>query len=561
MLKTKPTFLFFLSALIFFFGCASKRAPGGGPVDKTPPEIIATFPTPDSIGIKELSVIEISFSESINESSIANSVFISPPLEFDLEWQSDVDLEIHLKDSLKDNQTYVIVIGSSVKDLRNNKLAESMQLAFSTGDKIDRGIISGKVYGLKRKETYSLFAFELFSDTISFDKNKPNYISQTGDEGKYFLNYMKLGNYRVFAVNDQNNNLKIDSDFEKIGIPYTDVLLDSSKNTFSNLNFRTTKIDTTFPKLTTIRPISNRQINLRLSEQVILKSLNQIEIRDSITSASIQVLAVSENIEANNTLELYTSAMDSGSVYLVFLKSFSDSSLNMAPDTSQSFIAAAFKEADTFKVITVSPKDSLWNARPAQSFYFEVNNPLDKQSIINSLVIKKQNGDSVKGKFTFPSAYETEFTPNEELILDTIYTFQINYATVKNVWGDSLQDTILTRHIKINNGDDYGEISGQVKNKKNDPGKIFVTAKNTTSKKDIYSGWTLKNNKFLLKYVTDGHYKLSSFLDVDSNSVYSAGHLYPFQFSEPFVVSDDTTKVRKRWETSGVELTLPSPGK
>ena len=57
--------------------------PGGGPVDKTPPEVIKTFPTPDSTNVKQLSVISFEFSESMNEGSIANTIFISPPLKFD----------------------------------------------------------------------------------------------------------------------------------------------------------------------------------------------------------------------------------------------------------------------------------------------------------------------------------------------------------------------------------------------------------------------------------------------------------------------------------------------
>ena len=555
--KRTILFLIFTFAILSFFGCASKRAPGGGPIDKTAPEIIYTFPTADSIGIKDLSVIKIEFSESIDESSIANNVFISPPLKFDLEWQSDVDLEIQLKDSLKANQTYVIVIGTKVKDIRNNKLSESVQLAFSTGDQIDRGRISGKVYGLNKNQTFSLFAFGLLSDTISFIKSKPDYISQTGNSGNYLLNYLKLGSYRVFAVDDQNSNLLIDSDFEKVGIPYTDVFIDSSNNSFSGLNFRITKIDTTVPKLTIVRPINNRQINLRLSERVILKSLNQIEIRDSISSSPITILATSPKIDENNTLEVYTSPMDSGTVYFCTLKSFADSSMNTARDTIQYFMAAAFLEMDTFKVVTISPEDSTWSAHPGLSFYFEVSNPLDRQSVVKNYIVAKQNRDTVKGRFLFPSAYEVEFIPDTHLTLDSIYTLQINYSQIKNVWGGTLGDSTLTRHIKISNGDDFGEIAGRVHDEGSGALKISVKAQKIGSKKLIYSSWAAKNNSYMLNFIPEGHYKLSTFLDKDSNFVYSPGHLFPFGFSEPFSVGDDTVKVRKRWESSDVDLTLP----
>jgi len=557
MLQNKYIIIFFLSILFFWFGCASKRAPGGGPVDKTAPEIIYTFPTPDSIGIKELSVINIAFSESIDESSIANNVFISPPLEFDLEWQSDVELDIQLKDTLKNDQTYVIVIGTKVKDLRRNKLAESVQIAFSTGNQIDQGRIAGKVYGVNKKQTYSLFAFELLSDTISFDKNKPDYISQTGEKGTFLLNYLKLGNYRVFAVNDQNGNLLIDSDFEDIGIPYTDVSLDSVKSTFTSLNFRITKIDTTAPKLTTIRSINNRQVNLRLSEQIVTEPPTQIEIIDSVSSSPVNILAISPKVAENNTLEVFTSAMDSGKVYFSSIKSFTDSSMNKARDTTQTFVSGAHVEMDTFKVITITPKDSLWNAHPGISFYFEASNPLDKQSIIRNVVVSSQNNDSVHGRFEFPSAYEAEFFPDRYLTLDSVYTLKIDYSQIRNVWGDSLLDSTLIRHIKISNGDDFGEIAGSIKDENSSESIVSVKALKIGSKKISYSGWAAKDNSFKLNFIPEGHYNLSAFLDKDSNSVYSPGHLYPFQFSEPFIIKNDTTKVRKRWETSDINLIIP----
>ncbi len=476
MLQNKHTFILSFLVALLLSTCASKRAPGGGPIDKTAPKVISTFPNPDSIGVKELSVIKIEFSESISEASIANSVFISPPIEFNLEWQSDLDLEIQLKDSLKADQTYVIVIGSKVKDLRSNKLAESVQLAFSTGDQIDRGKISGRVFGMKKNQTFSLFAFELFSDTLSFVKNKPSYISQTGEKGKYLLNYLKLGNYRVFAVNDQNGNLLIDSDFEEIGIPYFDVFLDSTNSAFSNLNFKTTQIDTTTPKLTSIRPINSRQINLRFSERIFFNSLNQIEIRDSINSSIVSVLATSPNIEADNTLEIFTSPMDSGRVFLCSISSFSDSSMNMACDTIQSFVSGAYAEMDTFRIVTVSPGDSVWDAHPSVNFYFEVNNPLNKQTFVNNFLLTKQNMDTVEGHFQFQSAFEVEFIPKDKLILDTVYTLKIFNPKIKNVWGDTLTDSVLTRHIKISNGDDFGEVAGKVDAKGILSTKIMVKA-------------------------------------------------------------------------------------
>jgi hypothetical protein len=90
---------------------------------------------------------------------------------------------------------------------------------------------------------------------------------------------------------------------------------------------------------------------------------------------------------------------------------------------------------------------------------------------------------------------------------------------------------------------------------------VFVSASKIGKKKSSFSTKIDKKNAFKINYLPEGIYRLSSFFDRDSNAVYSAGGLFPFSFSEPFVVGGDSVKVRKRWETSGIKLSLPAPQK
>jgi hypothetical protein len=59
------------------FYCAARGDPDGGPKDLIPPQILETFPLPDSTGIKNLSEIELTFSERMDDGSVNQSVFIS----------------------------------------------------------------------------------------------------------------------------------------------------------------------------------------------------------------------------------------------------------------------------------------------------------------------------------------------------------------------------------------------------------------------------------------------------------------------------------------------------
>ena len=72
----KKLIILFIFIFINIF-CASKGRPGGGPVDRTPPEVISTFPKADSVGIEYIGEIVINFSERMSESSVENAIFIS----------------------------------------------------------------------------------------------------------------------------------------------------------------------------------------------------------------------------------------------------------------------------------------------------------------------------------------------------------------------------------------------------------------------------------------------------------------------------------------------------
>ena len=77
---------------------------------------------------------------------------------------------IELNDSLIKNQTYIISINRNLIDEHKVKIKQEIQLAFSTGEKIDHGSIKGKIYhsSLLRVLKKSQFFF-LGMDDISFE--------------------------------------------------------------------------------------------------------------------------------------------------------------------------------------------------------------------------------------------------------------------------------------------------------------------------------------------------------------------------------------------------------
>ena len=58
MFRKYLLFIFIFLILFITIKCATRGRPSGGPVDKIPPEIIYTFPSVDSIGVKYLNEIK-----------------------------------------------------------------------------------------------------------------------------------------------------------------------------------------------------------------------------------------------------------------------------------------------------------------------------------------------------------------------------------------------------------------------------------------------------------------------------------------------------------------------
>ncbi|MCI0596772.1 MAG: Ig-like domain-containing protein, partial [candidate division Zixibacteria bacterium] len=117
--------------------CAKFGAPPGGPEDKIPPEVLSVSPPSGSIQVDSGVFFEFTFSEKVQRASLAANVFISPPLadSFHDELKGKI-YRVSPNRYLKKEVTYVVTLGTGVRDLRGNTLSQAYSLSFSTGEKI-----------------------------------------------------------------------------------------------------------------------------------------------------------------------------------------------------------------------------------------------------------------------------------------------------------------------------------------------------------------------------------------------------------------------------------------
>ncbi len=549
-----------LPMALILAGCAVQAPPSGGPVDRIPPEVVRTEPPAGSIRVATTREhLTIVFSERMKESSARNNLFISPPVPFTVKWKKGRILILKLLQPLKQNQTYVLSVGSALEDQHNNKMSESFTLAFSTGDSIDQGKISGRIYGLKRGETFYVFAYRL-TDSTRFDPftNQPDYVTLNGQRGNYTLGYLKNGTYRVIAVEDRNHDLLLQAVAERFALSYRDVTLHDSVNVFSGLDMQPARLDTVPPLLTGARAMFNNLLILRFSEPLVLDSLTRIAITDSLTNRPLKIKDLAPARKNKKWLEVITAPMDSNRLYRVRCVNLTDSSGNRNRDSLTAYFKSTTKtDTTTFKLLHHFPKDSAKTVRPEAAIRLEFNQPLNWRQVQEDYRLLNASGKALSGRWQIKNLYQGIFRPQKPLLPDHAYRSVLTLTKIKSYFGKTLKDSVSRHVFWIVSQKELGEISGTVQGQGKVSCPIVVNVQRIAGKRLHLRRVVQGSRAFKFDYLPEGSYKLDVFIDLNANGKFDRGRLLPFRFCEPFKFLPDTIQVRKRWETGGVVVPLP----
>lgn len=237
--NTVKILIIFTALYIFayFAGCANQQPPSGGEDDKVPPKIKYLYPRPNTVNFKG-SEITLEFDEYVDRRSFIDAFFVTPKPKSGIEYDwSGKEVTVKFEKGLEKNKTYLFVIGKVFKDVRNNPIGSPIQFAISTGPAIDKGKISGKVFGENFDRTF-VFAYRQKSgdeNNINPEKTAPDYIMPVSTDGTYSFENLSAGNYRLFTVFDGDLNGLYDKVFERISIAEKDaVVSDTSAQTGIN---------------------------------------------------------------------------------------------------------------------------------------------------------------------------------------------------------------------------------------------------------------------------------------------------------------------------------------
>jgi len=224
----------FFAMSVLLNGCANIVAPTGGPKDSLPPKIDTTLSSPNFVTNFKKQNITIRFNEFVVVNEAFKEVLVSPPLEFPVKVNANgknVVFEFDKKEILKENTTYSINFGNSIRDFTENNQATNINYVFSTGNVLDSLSFKGKINdpATEKKNGRSIaMLYKDIEDSVVY-KSKPYYASFADDKGNFKFGNLSAGIYKMVALYDLNSNYIYDINDERIG--FLDSLLHVSDST------------------------------------------------------------------------------------------------------------------------------------------------------------------------------------------------------------------------------------------------------------------------------------------------------------------------------------------
>ncbi len=536
--------------------------PRGGPEDKTPPAIESITPNAGATNVPIDTKIEIVFSERMIKNTVSDAIFISPwpAEEIYYKWKGK-KLKIEFSDTLKMDRTYVLTIGAKSSDLRNNKMKDSFSLAFSTGEKIDEGHIGGTVYSQSNVEGTLVCAYSL-NDSLDPDPSQvlADYYTQTNEQGGFNLMYIAPGKYRLFAINDRDQNRKYTKGVDAIGITNFDVLLTQQEKHISKVNFQMSIEDTVLLYLRSAYSVDQAKIAVRFS-----KAMKKFDL--NTPDKYFRIATEDDSSKVLNILSCYLDSNDPSTIHLI-TENQQDVTYNLETqnlfDLAGNGLDTAYYSVpfdgsalpDTMKpVITYkSLEDSTTGIKIDSLFQIVFSEPIQQKPFERNFSFQEKDSTQVKGKLQWDNPATVKFVPDTSLKYSTEYIIKIPIDSIIDFYGNFLNDSLQSIFFKTLSKDTLTAIGGKFIDKNySAKGEIFLTAK---SPANFYTISIDEPGDYLFDNIFPGIYTISAFRDADSNGTYSFGKAVPFVAAERFIFCPDSIKVRSRWPNEGNDIIL-----
>lgn len=270
--------------------CASIGNPSGGARDEQPPRFVRANPAPFATDVPlKTERISLDFDELVNVKDAMSKVVVSPPSKSVPRIASSGHrVTVNFPDSLLPNTTYTIDFADAIEDNNEGNSLVNFAYTFSTGPTVDSLRIAGRVLSAQAMEPMQgklVGVHKLIEegdslliphttdipDSLLTKSSLPlifhkrfDRVARTDDRGRFSIEGLSPGRYRVFALDDTNSDYMFSSPDEEMA--FYDAIV-------SPYTREGTAMDTIFnPKLGTVDSVITRQRTLYLPNDILLRS-------------------------------------------------------------------------------------------------------------------------------------------------------------------------------------------------------------------------------------------------------------------------------------------------
>ena len=529
-------------SLLIIFSCAAVMSPPGGPKDIIPPKLVETIP-PDGTTHFKGNKVELVFNEYLDEDTIERAVIILPSSDKKLEFTyKGKRIYVEFPDSLFENQTYIISINRELSDEHGVKLDKGVQVAFSTGSKIDQGSISGKIEYFN-EASLNLWKVRDSIDYIKFYERKPDYVFDASNNGGFEFKYLSSGEYRLTAVDRAVSGMPINLERTIYGLGWLPEIKISNQKKIEGVNIRI---------LEKTGPI--KMINAESLQQSWGRISFSGDIKDIVDDLSIELIAEDSVIIS---ADYFLNPKDNSKLYFITnnqinnyvsirTNSLKKNSINIIDSSKIRLKMESFNDTTDLSIIQPNSKYILdieqEKIKPLKIIFSNlINTKLNKKSFSiarDSIVIPFE--------VFWESPISINLFPKYNWEPNSSYTLRIMRDLIKPIYGRSLKDSIASIDFKTSSYTGFGSLLINTNIESNE--QIFAELKNVEKLVPEFRSVVNSSGNTSMINIPEGNYFLMFFKDIDNNKVYSPGNIYPYVPSEWFYNYPDTVEIRSNWD-------------
>ena len=613
LMKRIPIHLILLAAVGLLAACASIGNPSGGPRDEDPPRFVRANPAPYASGVSQKTDrINIEFNELVNVKDPTMKVVVSPPSRsVPRVSSSGRRVTVSFQDSLLPNTTYTIDFSDAIEDNNEGNPLENFSYTFSTGATVDSLRIAGrvlsaigmepmqrKIVGVHRVEdadTLLVPDTRDIPDSLLDKSSLPaifhkmfDRVARTDDRGRFSIEGLAPGRYRVFALDDTNSDYLFSSPDEEMA--FDDVII----SPYAEESMTT---DTVFePKLGTVDSVVSRRRTIFLPNDILLRSFLTTRKQQFISSNArqdstrINLIFNAPNIPLPRFSLIGMEERD-GTEWYAMERSFSGDSLTMwikdptlvSTDTLRLGVTYQVTDSlsrytmrtDTLRLTTDRPRknkskaDSKKDKGKAEADTLPPPTPLLQLTLLNStldpdreLVLEaetplarldsaafrlEEKRDTLWVPIGQPTIIPDSLNPRRFSIkqpwkYDTTYRILADSLAMEGIYG--LHTGPLSQEFRVKAEKDYCSLTLNITDW---PARLPAFVELLNQSDTPLRREEVKNGSVRFKYLTPGKYYLRIIADLNSNGRWDSGDIIESRQPEPSFYYPKAINIKQNW--------------